>query len=267
MVDDGNDSVTETGEDAGGFVFGEERADDGSEGSFLAEHDTGGIVAAALLAVALVMLAYAAQPFVTGAIAGLLGVGSTGDAGDATLTGGTPVIATADGTRTVRTAPDDTNATPDSTARTSTATRTATASNEGNGSTGGGAASRENGSGDGSGNGTGGASERSPAIDTFSVTDRSADGAATFDIGWNVSDVDRNLVDVQVSLVADPDGEARTVERLSFDAGGARTTGNTTFDVSGGGGEVYEVGIEVVDGAGNTAFELRREVADGSVDG
>ena len=96
---------------------------------------------------------------------------------------------------------------------------------------------------------------------------RSGDGAATFDVAWNVSDPDRDLTGVNVTLVADPDGEARTVEQHRFDAGGARTTGSTTFAVPDGGGETYEVSIEVTDGAGNTVFELSREVADGRPDG
>jgi len=74
-------------------------------------------------------------------------------------------------------------------------------------------------------------------------------------------------VDIEVTIVADPDGEARTVASRRFDAGGASTVGDGTFEVEDGSGAVYEVRMEVTDGAGNSAFTLTREVADGEPDG
>jgi hypothetical protein len=108
--------------------------------------------------------------------------------------------------------------------------------------------------------------ERSPRIEAFTITDRS-DGAATLDVAWNVTDPNSNLAAVRVMLVADPAGEARTIERRRFDASEAQSTGTTTFVVPEGMGSVYELRIAVTDTAGNTAFLLAREVADGSPDG
>lgn len=106
--------------------------------------------------------------------------------------------------------------------------------------------------------------ERSPVSETFTVTDRSSGGAAIFDVAWNVTDPNSDLVAVRVSLVADPDSGARIIEQRRFDAGGAQSAGSTTFEVAGG--DVYELRIEVVDRSGNTAFSLTRAVADGSPD-
>lgn len=105
-----------------------------------------------------------------------------------------------------------------------------------------------------------------PAIEAFTVIDRSGGGAATFDVAWNVSDSDRDLVGVRVTLVADSDGAARTVAQRRFDAGGAQSAGTTAFKVPEGGGEVYEASIEVTDGAGNSVSELTREITDGTPD-
>lgn len=115
-------------------------------------------------------------------------------------------------------------------------------------------------------NGTTSPSDRSPRIESFTVTDRSDDGTATLDVEWTVTDPERGLTDVTVRLVTDLDGDARTVERRRFDAGGKETTGDTTFTVPDGSGSVYEVRIEVTDNSGNTAFELTRVVADGDPD-
>ena len=115
-------------------------------------------------------------------------------------------------------------------------------------------------------NGTTSPSDRSPRIESFTVTDRSDDGTATFDVEWTVTDPERGLTDVTVRLVTDLDSDARTVERRRFDAGGKETSGNTTFTVPDGSGSAYEVRIEVADNSGNTAFELARVVADGDPD-
>lgn len=269
MADETDDEGGGEGE-YGGFVFEDGQATEaGGTGIDPDAVDSRRVATAVLLLVALVVLAYLAQPLVAGALAGVFGQDSPDDSGEGALASGqasstsvTPTAGTPNDTdgRTATARPTTTAGAVQEPTRTqntaqTTPTTTATATTQ---------TAAESG---GSGEETATRSGRSPAIDGFAVTDRSGDGAATFDVAWNVSDPDRDLTGVNVTLVADPDGEARTVEQHRFDAGGARTTGSTTFAVPDGGGETYEVSIEVTDGAGNTVFELSREVADGRPDG
>lgn len=282
MADKGD--TGEAGDETGGFVFGDGRTDDES-GATIAGFDAETIAAAALLVVVVVVLVYVAQLLVTGAVTDLLGGNADGSAdGSAVPNGtvtGTTTVGTAsatgttgtagengrtDGTTTVTQQPSASPSSPPTATptRTETATATTTATPTQSGGDGGTEA------GDGGGDGTEGETatpdERSPVIGAFTITDRSAGGTAVFDVAWNVSDPDRDLVAVRVSLVADSDGEARIVEQRRFDAGGAQATGSTTFEVPDGAGETYEVRIEVVDGNGNTVFSLTRVVADGRPD-
>lgn len=108
---------------------------------------------------------------------------------------------------------------------------------------------------------TDGQTDSGPAIETFAVDDRSPDGTTLVTVDWRVSDPDSDLASVRVTLVADPDAEARRVEQQRFDADGDSSLESTTLalpaDV-----DVYEVRLEAVDETGNSVFGLTREVAD-----
>jgi cytoskeletal protein RodZ len=251
-------------DDHGGFVFGDDRS---GETDATDDRISRKAVAAAVFFVAVVVFAALAYPFVSSAVTGLFGGGS-GDAGMANATTGPSTV---DATTTAE--PTDeraaTGATPTSTTtsatqapattvtttRTEPATPTDTATPTATGASTATPTPAET------------ATPVAPTVESFTVTDRSDGGTARFDVGWNVTDADSDLVAVRVTLVADPDGEARTVAQRRFDAGGAQSSGETTFEVSGGSGAAYELSIEVVDTSGNTAFELARVVADGSPDG
>ena len=265
------DNDTDGDGEYGGFVFDE--GEDDESGTLADELDAGTVVAAALMVVSVVVLAFVLQPLVTGAVTDLLG-GDSGGAGPAS--GGTPTETSAAAGETSETASIQTAsagggaATGDATATraseppasssvTATQTATPTQTDDESGDNGAG--------GDGTETATATPGSRSPVIDSFTVTDQSSGGAAAFDVAWNVTDADRDLVGVTVTVVADPDGEVETVEQREFDAGGAQSAGDTAFEGDGGAGEVYEISIEVADGSGNTVFSLTREVADGSSDG
>jgi len=277
---DGDDSDER---EYGGFVFenDESAGDDGSnldDSSTLTDRvDTKRVAAALLLSVAVIVLAVVVvQPLVTGAATQLFngnsspGSGSE-DVADTTIadetssrvdttegtTRGRPTTTATTATRgtatsvvTTATPTVEPTATPGTTRTAEDATDTTTASADT--TAGDNATATPNGS--------------SPAIRSFTVTDRSAGGNASFVVAWNVTDPDIDLRLVEVTVVADPDGEARTVARRRFDAGGQSTVGNGTFTVAGGSGDVYEVRLEVRDGPGNSVFALRREVADGEPD-
>ena len=272
-----SDSDDSSERDRGDFVFGNDEAADSdsglSSGDRLSssdgvggdeELDTRRVAAVLLLSLAIIVLAVVVvQPLVTGVATNLFGADSPSEPGNVTntTTDGEP-IGSAD--TTAGTTVDDptgneaaTEATPTQspTAVTSVTTTTGEATT----------ASDENTS--ASENATATSSDGSPVIEGFTVTDRSAGGNASFDVAWNISDPNSDLVDLEVTIVADPDGEARTVASRRFDAGGASTAGSETFGVEGGSGSVYEVRMEVIDGAGNSVFTLTREVADGDPDG
>ena len=283
MMPDGDDS----GEEYGGFVFeNDESADREGETGFLDGVDTRRIAAVLLLSLAVIVFAVVVvQPLVTGAATQLFGGDSPGsgtgnvtnatsadetdsrtgtvegttrgrrttDAATTTMrdestsvatTATSAVTSTTPPTRTTDRTTENTTATADTSTGNATATADTTTENA-----------------------TATPSGRSPAIESFTVTDRSADGNASLAVAWNVTDPDVDLVSIQTTVVADPDGEARTVARRRFDAGGRSTVGDGTFEIAGGSGTVYEVRLEVVDGAGNSVFALRREVADGEPDG
>jgi hypothetical protein len=277
----------------GGFVFGDERTTDDESGATVDGLDAGTVTAAVLLVVAVVVLAAVAQPLV-GAVTNLFGGGAGGAGGSGGAESATPagtsetagaVAGTEGATETTNEARTATSGetqrtsvsptpSPTATQTPQTATPTATptptttptvtptatstpAPTDGNESTT---------AGDGAENGTATPGARSPTIQTVAVTDRSGGGAATFDVAVNVTDPDGDLAAVQVTLVADPGGESRTVAQRRLDASGAQSMGTATFEVPEGGGTVYEVRIEATDDAGNTAFSLTRVVADGDPD-
>ena len=269
---DGDDS----GEEYGGFVFeNDESADREGETGFLDGVDTRRIAAVLLLSLAVIVFALVVvQPLVTGAATQLFGGDSpgsgTGNVTNATSADETDsrtgtVEGTTRGRRTTDTATttmrDESTsvATTATSAVASTTPPTRTTDRTTDDVTATAITSTEN--------ATATPSGRSPAIESFTVTDRSADGNASLAVAWNVTDPDVDLVSIQTTVVADPDGEARTVARRRFDAGGRSTVGDGTFEIAGGSGTVYEVRLEVVDGAGNSVFALRREVADGEPDG
>lgn len=269
---DGDDS----GEEYGGFVFeNDESADREGEAGFLDGVDTRRIAAVLLLSLAVIVFAVVVvQPLVTGAATQLFGGDSpgsgTGNVTNATSADETDsrtgtVEGTTRGRRTTDTATttmrDESTsvATTATSAVASTTPPTRTTDRTTDDVTATANTSTEN--------ATATPSGRSPAIESFTVTDRSADGNASLAVAWNVTDPDVDLVSIQTTVVADPDGEARTVARRRFDAGGRSTVGDGTFEIAGGSGTVYEVRLEVVDGAGNSVFALRREVADGEPDG
>ena len=253
-------------DDHGGFVFGDERAADADATDDRVPRRA---VAAAVFVVALLLFAAVAYPFVSSAVTGLFGGGSddTGAANGTTEPGST-VGDTSGGelageqATTTDTPRERADTTSDARTPTDTTTATATAT-DGSTPTATPAPTRtdttETATADT-------ATAAAPTVESFTVTDRSAGGTARFDVGWNVTDADSDLVAVRVTIVADPDGEARTVAQRRFDAGGARTAGEGTFEVPEGSGAAYEIGIEVVDGGDNTAFELTRVVADGEPD-
>jgi hypothetical protein len=267
MADDGDDH---------GFVFGEERSTDTDATGGRASRRT---IAAAVLFVALVTLV-ATYPFASSAVTGLFAGGSDRAGGGSATTASNsaadetiatesisapPETSTTAEARTSKTAtrtptatstttrtptPDPPTATATQTAtNTPTPTPTATATNTPTPTA------------------TATTTSVAPTVESFTVTDRSDEGTGRFAVGWNVTDAGDDLVAVRVRLVADPDGEARTVAQRRFDAGGAQSSGEATFEVPEGSGAAYALSIEVVDTNGNTAFELARVVADGSPDG
>jgi hypothetical protein len=280
----------------GGFVFDNDPSTETDRG-WAGVDWTGDrrVVAAVLLVIAVVVLAAVVQPLVMSAVTSLLG-GESGDTGNAVpgTPAGTAATAATSQTRSTEaatagnpaatsptttislltsTSPTLTTRTPTPTPPAATLTPTPTRTPRPTATptpavtptrTDSGTAT----AGDGTETGTRPATsgERSPRIEAFTVTDRSEEGIATLDAAWTVTDPDSNLAAVQVTLVADPAGEARTVERRRFDVSGAQSTGTTTFGVPKGEGMVYELRIEVTDAAGNTALSLTREGVDGSPD-
>lgn len=249
-------------DDHGGFVFGDERAADADATDDRVPRRA---VAAAVFVVALLLFAAVAYPFVSSAVTGLFGGGSddAGAANGTTEPGDTSGGELAGEQTTTTDAPGErADTTPDVRTPTDTAKATATAT-DGSTPTATPTPTRtdttETATADT-------ATSAAPTVESFTVTDRSAGGTARFDVGWNVTDADSDLVAVRVTIVADPDGEARTVAQRRFDAGGARTAGGGSFEVPEGSGAAYEIGIEVADGGDNTAFELTRVVADGEPD-
>lgn len=251
-------------DDHGGFVFGDERA---AEADATDDRVPRRAVAAAVFVVALLLFAAVAYPFVSSAVTGLFGGGSD----DAGATNGTTEPGDTSGSQlageqaTTTDAPGErVDTTPDARTPTDTATATATATaTDGSTPTATPTPTRTDTTETATAETV---TSAAPTIESFTVTDRSADGTARFDVGWNVTDADSDLVAVRVTIVADPDGEARTVAQRRFDAGGAQSAGEGTFEVPEGSGAAYEIGIEVVDGSDNTAFELTRVVADGERD-
>ena len=269
---DGDDS----GEEYGGFVFeNDESVDREGEAGFLDGVDTRRIAAVLLLSLAVIVFALVVvQPLVTGAATQLFGGDSPGsgtgnvtnatsadetDSRTGTVEGTTRGRRTTDAATTTMRDESTSVATTATSAVASTTPPTRTTDRTTDDVTATANTSTEN--------ATATPSGRSPAIESFTVTDRSADGNASLAVAWNVTDPDVDLVSIQTTVVADPDGEARTVARRRFDAGGRSTVGDGTFEIAGGSGTVYEVRLEVVDGAGNSVFALRREVADGEPDG
>lgn len=259
MANNGDD--TGETEDTGGFVFGEERTTGGERD--VGDRLTDGTVVVAILLVAIVIVAVAAaavvQPFGSGsggaenkapdgsAATTTAGAASGTDRAETGAVDGPAATTTIAATVTTTSATQTATATP---ATTETATPTESENQTGRNET----------------ETTTATDERSPVIESFTVTDRSSGGAAVFDVAWNVTDPNSDLVAVRVSLVADPDGEAKIIEQRRFDAGGAQSVGSTTFEIPDGGGEVYELRIEAVDGSGNTVFSLTRAVANGNPD-
>jgi hypothetical protein len=273
MVDDGDD---------GGFVFGEERSTDTDATGGRASRRT---IAAAVLFVALVTLV-ATYPFASSAVTGLFAGGSDRAGGGSATTDSNsaagetiatesvsapPETSTTAEARTSKTAtqtptatstttrtPDPPTATATQTATdTPTPTPTATATDT----------TTPTATNTPTPTATATTTSVAPTVESFTVTDRSDEGTGRFAVGWNVTDADGDLVAVRVRLVADPDSEARTVAQRRFDAGGAQSSGEATFEVADGSGAAYALSIEVVDTNDNTAFELTRVVADGSPDG
>ena len=261
----------------GGFVFeNHESADNEGETGLLDGADTKRIAAAVVLSLAIIVFAViVVQPLVTGGATQLFGGDSSpgsgpGNATDTTTAGetssptdttaetarGRPTTAATTATRTPPTSAATATPTVGSTTAppTRTTDRTAETTTVGENTT-------------ASETATATPSGRSPAIESFTVTDRSAGGNATFAVAWSVTDPDVDLASIQVTVVADLDGEATTVAQRRFDAGGQSTVGDGTFEIPRGSGTVYEIRMEVVDTADNTVFVLRREVADGEPDG
>ncbi|EMA50530.1 MULTISPECIES: hypothetical protein [Halococcus] len=281
-----SDSDDSSERDRGDFVFGNDEAANSNSGLSSGDRsgssdgvgsdeelDTRRIAAVLLLSLAIIVLAVVVvQPLVTGVATNLFGADSPSEPGNVTnaTTAGEP-IGSAD--TTAGTTGDDRPSAATTAAVTSGQSPTAASSattTPGEATTASAttqtvAQADENTT--ASENATATSSDGSPVIEGFTVTDRSADGNASFDVAWNVSDPNSDLVDLEVTIVADPDGEARTVASRRFDAGGASTAGSETFGVEGGSGDVYEVRMEVIDGAGNSVFTLTREVADGDPDG
>lgn len=108
---------------------------------------------------------------------------------------------------------------------------------------------------------TDGQTDSGPAIETFAVDERSPDGTTLVTVDWRVVDPDSDLASVRVTLVVDPDAEARRVEQQRFDADGDSSLGSTTLALPAG-VDVYEVRLEAMDETGNSVFALTREVAD-----
>ncbi|WP_049900065.1 hypothetical protein [Halococcus agarilyticus] len=268
---DGDDSGEE---EYGGFVFENgESADHGDEAGLLDGTDTRRIAAAVLLSLAIIVFAvFVLQPFVTGAATNLFGGDSSpgsgsGNATSTTTAGETSSLADTAGETTRDRRTTDATATTGQgqpTSVTTTATPTVESTAPGTPTR---TANRTTANATASANTTTAtATGRSPVIESFTVTDRSAGGNASFAVAWNVTDPDVDLASIQVTIVADPDGEATTVAQRRFDAGGQSTVGDGTFEIPEGSGGVYEVRLEVVDAADNSVFALRREVADGEPD-
>jgi hypothetical protein len=244
-------------DDYGGFVFGDEQSADTDSTDDRLRNP---VVAVALLLVAIVVLAAIAYPFASSAMSGLFG-GSSGDAGAGNVPAGPSGTASVmAGTEPADEQAATSNPMLDTPAPTAIDEPTPTATDRSDPST-------PTMTDTPTPTATGTATSAAPMIASFTATDRSGGGTARFDVGWNVTDPDSDLVAVRVTLVADPDGEARTVLQRRFDAGGAQSASGTTVEVSDGGGTTYELAIEVVDSTGNTAFELTRVVADGGPDG
>jgi len=269
---DGDDS----GEEYGGFVFeNDESADREGEAGFLDGVDTRRIAAVLLLSLAVIVFAVVVvQPLVTGAATQLFGGDSPGsgtgnvtnttsadetDSRTGTVEGTTRGRRTTDAATTTMRDESTSVATTATSAVASTTPPTRTTDRTTDDVTATANTSTEN--------ATATPSGRSPAIESFTVTDRSAGGNATFAVAWSVTDPDVDLASIQVTVVADLDGEATTVAQRRFDAGGQSTVGDGTFEIPRGSGTVYEIRMEVVDTADNTVFVLRREVADGEPDG
>jgi len=90
-----------------------------------------------------------------------------------------------------------------------------------------------------------------PAIDEFSVSNRSNGGWARFEVSWGVSDADGDLASVDLTL--DQNG---TVDSASESVSGSSASGSTRLQDKKGSGS-YDVTLTVTDGAGNTTSQTK----------
>lgn len=102
-----------------------------------------------------------------------------------------------------------------------------------------------------------------PTVERFDVNDTSADGNASFDVTWRVTDPTGDLTGVDVELV--DQGTGTVEDSRSYSYGGTGDTGTETLTLrnESGGGEVYALRITAEDAAGNTASAVRVETVDG----
>lgn len=102
-----------------------------------------------------------------------------------------------------------------------------------------------------------------PNVDNFEYTDRTdAVGDPTFDITWNVSDIDGDLERVELYLVHADD--ERIVDSAQYSVSGHAASGTETFDdtrLSATSGDEYRIAIGVIDEDGRATMISELEVA------
>ena len=104
---------------------------------------------------------------------------------------------------------------------------------------------------------------RSPTIAQFDVTDTSADGDASFDVTWNATDEQGDIVRVDVELIND--GTSEDTNTTNFNDASTTGVNTDTLTNASGGGEVYTIELTVTDAAGNTATATVVDVADSDI--
>jgi hypothetical protein len=104
-----------------------------------------------------------------------------------------------------------------------------------------------------------------PVVQRFDVTDTSSGQDASYDVTYNVTDEDGDLVEVTLELVDADTGAVR--DDVTDAYGGTNVTGSVarTLEYTGGKskGETFDIRLVATDRAGGTAEESVTDVADG----
>jgi len=101
----------------------------------------------------------------------------------------------------------------------------------------------------------GGTGDTAPAIDTFTVSNRSNGGWARFSVDWAVSDADGDLASVDLEL-----RQNGVADSSSSTVGGSSAAGSTRLQDKKGSG-TYDVVLTVTDAAGNTTSQTKTVTA------